>query len=207
MRRVCIVGAAGPSNRRANYLESRVELWAMNLCHRFLTVKADRWFQLHPRNWRADEWGPGNEDYEREAVRAFGRPPDHLEFLKNCGIPVYMQEKNADIPTSVRYPLGEIASKFRPYFTSTIPYMIALALHEDVDEIGLLGIYLTSTQEYSAHRPCVEYWLGVAKGMGVRVVLPDDCDLTRAPLYTYSETATPTGGLMLKSVEAVETVA
>lgn len=178
----------------------------MNMCHRWLTVKADRWFQIHPRLWHAESYGrPGNEDRSQDGP--FGRPPDHMEFLRNCDIPVYMQEIDTEIPTSVRYPLGEIVDRFGGYFTSTVPYMIALALHEDVDEIGLLGIYLTSEVEYAAHRPCVEYWLGMAKGMGVKVVLPNDCDLTKAPFYAYSDTETPIETLKLESVTSVEVMA
>ena len=203
MRRICIVGSAGPSNRLANELAPDVELWAMNMCHRFLTARANRWFQLHPRNWREDEWGPGNEDYEADQDRAFGRPPDHLEFLKNCGIPVYMQEQNSEIPTSMRYPLGEIIDRFGGYMTSTVPYMIALALHEGVDEIGLLGIYLETSGEYRDHRPCVEYWLGVARGMGVSIVLPNGCSLTKAPLYAYDGLVEPSETLKLESVEVL----
>jgi hypothetical protein len=197
LRRVCIVGAAGPSNRWANDLEDGVEIWAMNLGHRFLTAKADRWFQMHPRNWNEKNGHPPGH---------FGRPLDHDEFLQNCGIPVYMQEVDPLIPTSVRYPLGEIGSRWKSYFTSTVPYMIALALHEGADEIGLLGIYLNTSGEYKAHRPCVEYWIGVADGLGVNVLLPDGNDLTQAPLYgyTWEDRVDPTDGLTLESVEIID---
>jgi|TARA_Y100000296_G_C5025742_1_gene182166 hypothetical protein len=197
MRRVCIVGAAGPSNRWANDLEEGVELWAMNLCHRFIQPgKATRWFQMHPRDWNKNNGNP---------VGHFGRPMDHEEFLQSCGIPVYMQEADSQIPTSVRYPLEEITKKWRPYFTSTVPYMIALALHEGVDEIGLLGIYLNTSMEYQAHRPCVEYWLGVADGMGVQIWMPEDTSIAEAPLYAYTpqERTDPADGLTLKTVEVV----
>lgn len=195
-RRICIVGAAGPSNRYANDLEDGIELWAQNMCHRFLTAKADRWFQIHRRMHNAHNGRPPGH---------FGRPLDHEEFLQTCGIPVYMQEVDPLIPTSVRYPLGDITARWRPYFTSTTPYMIALALHEGVDEIGLLGIYLNTTAEYRAHRPCVEYWLGVADGMGVRVVLPEGNDLATAPLYGYTmeDWRDPADRLTLKQVEVV----
>lgn len=195
MRKVCIVGAAGPSNRWANDLEEGVEIWSMNLCHRFIQPgKATRWFQMHHRMHNANNGHPPGH---------FGRPLDHDEFLQGLDIPVYMQEVDPLIPSSVRYPLEEIVGKWRPYFTSTVPYMIALALHEGVDEIGLLGIYLNTTQEYQAHRPCVEYWLGVADGMGVEVWLPEGTDLAEAPLYAYSEFEEPGDTLKLQTVEVV----
>jgi hypothetical protein len=135
----------------------------------------------------------------------FGRPLDHEEFLRNLDIPVYMQEVDPLIPTSVRYPIEAITARWRPYFTSTVPYMIALAVHEGVDELGLLGIYLNTSQEYRDHRPCVEYWIGVAEAQGVTVLLPDDTDIAVAPLYGYNleGRVDPSSGLTLKSVEVV----
>jgi|TARA_Y100000296_G_C5034774_1_gene186698 hypothetical protein len=198
------MGSGRPENYRlANNLEEDIEIWAMNMCHRWLTAKADRWFQIHPRSWHSEMSGsPGNEDKSQEGP--FGRPLDHIEFLQTCGIPVYMQDVDPEIPTSVKYPLADVMGRFGGgYFTSTIPYMIALALYEGVDEIGLLGVYLTSKQDYTAHRPCVEFWLGVAKGMGVAVVLPDDCHLAEAPLYAYSDGREPLETLTLKTVEVV----
>lgn len=196
-RKVCLLGFAGPSNRWANSLDSDVEVWAMNMCHRFLLPgKASRWFQMHHRMHNAENGEPPGH---------FGRPLDHDEFLQSAAIPVYMQEVDPLIPTSVRYPLEAITAHWRPYFTSTLPYMIALALHEGVDELRLLGIYLNTSVEYRDHRPCVEYWLGVAEGLGVSVLLPEDCDLVESPLYGYNLTdqVDPAAGLTLKSVEVV----
>lgn len=177
-RRVVILGSAGPSNRWANELTDDIELWGTNLTHRFLTRPCQRYFQMHHRMHNAESGHPPGH---------FGRPLDHEEFLRTCGIPVIMQEQDALIPTSEAYPLAEISARFAPYFTSTIPYMIAMALYEGVDEIGLLGIYLSSSVEYREHRPCVEYWLGIARALGVNVELADGCGLTNAPLYAYSE--------------------
>jgi len=194
---VCLVGAAGPSNRWANDLEPDVEIWAMNMTHRFLQPgKASRWFQMHHRIHNSQNGHPPGH---------FGRPLDHDEFLRSLEIPIYMQEVDPLIPASVRYPIEQVTSRWRAYFTSTVPYMIALALHEGVDELGLLGIYLSSTTERQAHRACVEYWLGVAEGMGVKIVMPDDNPMLQSPLYGYTveDRYDPADGLTLKSVEVV----
>jgi hypothetical protein len=192
MRKVSVLGASGPSNLHANRLPDDVELWAMNMCHRFLERPAQRWFQMHHRMHNAESGHPPGH---------FGRPLDHEKWLADCDIPVFMQEKDPAIPMSVRYPLEAVAARVGGYLTSTAAYMIALAIYEWVDEISLLGIYLQTGTEYEKQRPCVEYLLGVAKGFGIKVVLPDDCRLTKAPLYAYSEFQDPV--LELESVEVI----
>jgi hypothetical protein len=74
------------------------------------------------------------------------------------------------IPHSKEFPLDEISQKFKTnYFTSTIEYAIAYALWEGVDVINLLGINMTVKQEYIDQKPGCEFWMGIAKGMGVEV--------------------------------------
>lgn len=191
MRKVAILGASSPSKWAANSLPPDWELHGMNLTHRFLTRSADRYFQMHHRNHNGD----GNA--------LWGRPPDHAEFLKTCGIPVFMQDVDSEIPTSVRYPLEDVVKRFGPYLTSTVAYMLALALYEGVDEIMLLGIYMKAGTEYAEQRPCVEYLLGAAKAMGVPVTLPAGCDLAQAPLYGYSEDVEESARLRLTAVGAL----
>jgi hypothetical protein len=58
------------------------------------------------------------------------------------------------------------------------------------------------SNSYRDHRACVEYWLGIAKGMGVRIELPDGCTLMKSPLYAYDEFI-ELGPLQLNSVEVL----
>jgi hypothetical protein len=68
------------------------------------------------------------------------------------------------------YPLHEITKRFEvDYFTSTVAYAIALAVHQGFDEINLYGVPLEHHTEYAHQRPCVEFWIGVAKGRGILV--------------------------------------
>ena len=172
MRSVAIVGFAKPSRELANQEPKEVEVWGLNTGHEFLT-RYDRWFQLHPKNWK----GP-------ETLDLFGRDPIHLEFLKTCAVPVYMQHKDERIPTSIEYPLQAVCESVGTgYFTSSVAYMIGLALHEKVDEIKLFGVNASSSFEYFKQKACIEYLLGLAKGRGIKVTLTPDCPLLKAPLY------------------------
>jgi hypothetical protein len=49
--------------------------------------------------------------------------------LSECKIPVFMVDRQASIPTSVRYPIERLIAKFGiDYFTSSVSLMIALAI-------------------------------------------------------------------------------
>ena len=69
------------------------------------------------------------------------------------------------------YPLQAVIERFgTDYFNSTVDYAIALALHEGHKEINLYGINMISHSEYAYQKPGVDFWCGVAIGMGVKVI-------------------------------------
>lgn len=150
----------------------------MNEGHTFLTREPARWFQIHPPHWHAKKaekanLPPGN----------FGRPPDHVEWLAKQTCPVYMQKVDPRVPTSIKFPLDIIISRYGRYLTSTIAYMLALLLYEHeqyrwwkpwtwkkkVDEVVLTGIEMGIGTEYMIQRPCVEYFLGRLSSKGVEI--------------------------------------
>lgn len=89
------------------------EIWGLNQLYRHIP-RADAWFDIH-YNW------------DKETVPG----TDHRQWARDCGIPFYMYDRQPDVPTSVKYPLDAILGIYQAdYFTSTIPYMLALALLE-----------------------------------------------------------------------------
>ncbi len=156
--------------------DKRYEFWALNDMFKVLPDgAADRWFQIHTRTVASEP-------------TKFS-PEGCLEWCKTATIPVYMQEHYGDIPMSVKYPLDEILAKFkRRYFTSTPAYMVALALYEGFEEIKLFGIDMSVGTEWGIEKPCMEYWIGRAEGMGVELVIPDGSDLLKGYfLYGYED--------------------
>lgn len=183
--KVCIVGFSEMNRWWANQQPPDVEVWGMNEGHSFMQ-RWDRWFQIHPRDW--------SEERKRKAgivappePDTFGRGQQHVQFLKALKVPLYMREVMPDFPTSVRYPYEEIP--FRrddgtPYITSSAAYMLALAVHEGADEIRLAGVEMKAGTEYVKQRPCFEFWIGVAKARGIKVVLPPTgCSLLSGDVY------------------------
>lgn len=111
-------------------------------------------------------------------------------------VPVYLLDAHPDLPTSVSYPLEQIQAHFADdgpevCFAGTQSFMFALALYEGVDWIDLAGIPLRGKPEYEGQRESATYWIGRARGMGVRVTTAKESGLATVPvLYGYG---TPTG--------------
>jgi hypothetical protein len=185
MKRVAIVGFA-ESRKKAPYDDESFEIWALNDMD---VPRADRWFEIHDRNF-----------LETYLSRTDGTP--HIERLKTFDIPVYMQKHHDDIPKSVEYPLEEYLTKYRDYFTNTVSYMICLAIDEGFDEIHIYGVDMAQNTEYCEQRPSVEYWIGYAEGKGIKVYIPPESDLLKqAYRYGYEDDTTMKGKLAARQEE------
>jgi hypothetical protein len=68
------------------------------------------------------------------------------------------------------YPLAEVIADFNTdYFSNTVDYTLALAIHEGFMEIDLYGVNMSNPGEYAYQKPGVEFWIGMAMGRGVNV--------------------------------------
>lgn len=71
----------------------------------------------------------------------------------------------------------------KPFFISSIDYMIALAIYEQYERIELYGVELREQTEWERQRAGATYWVGVAQGRGIDVLIPKKSVLMSAPLY------------------------
>lgn len=95
-----------------------------------------------------------------------------IQRINNMRIPLVAPFKYEEIPLSEAFPLEECVKEFGlPYFTNTICYMIAYALLKGAREIELYGVNQAGSHEYMEERGGVEYWIGIANGMGVNVTI------------------------------------
>lgn len=182
-RKVCIVGFAKTSRDLALYDDPEWEIWGVNDAWSF-AHRADRWFEVHS-TWI----------YEWELRRAKG----HLDWLRSFGEAggiAYLLEARPDMPKAVRFPFEDVVNNLwpnpsgeqrhrtsRPYLTSSISYMIALAIAESFEEIAIVGVDMAADSEYEIQRPGCEYLIGLALGRGIKVWLPESCGLLEGPLY------------------------
>lgn len=161
-RRVAIVGGAS-SRVDAPYDDPSWEIWTFSSL-RLPTPRITRWFEIHAIPDLRQQLGRGSP--KRRSFR------EYMQFLRSLPCPVYMQEVHPSIPNSVRYPIEEVVARFGRCFSSTASYLIALAILEGFETIGVWGVHLTQGKPYIHQRPGVEYLLGVARRMGRDVYVP-----------------------------------
>jgi len=115
----------------------------------------------------------------------------YFQDLIKWGGPVLMQRHYDCIPNSIPYPKDEITEQFycnaswNP-FTNSVSWMLALAIRQSYEEIYLYGVEMEHETEYVYQARGVVYFIGLAMGMGIKVVVPSTCQLMKAKyLYGY----------------------
>lgn len=189
-RQICLVGQASRSRDYANQLDDSWEIWGQNTAHGFLK-RYTRWFQIHPRDWNKFE--REKNDFPPDG---YGRAETHVQWLAQCKVPVFMQERDERIPTSVRYPLPEITESLgldlghgkRLYINSTTDYMLAMVLWEHltykkVSSLMLAGIEMQIGHEFGYQKPSAEYWLGRIVQAGIKLDFPLSVGLLKTKIY------------------------
>lgn len=177
-RKVAVLGFTD-SWKQAPFDDPSWEIWGLNELWMFIP-RWTRWFEIHER-----------KVYEADKKRTV----DHIYALRAMTCPVYMHQHWDDIPMSVPYPLKQLSEIFvnpgaggLPYFTNSVSYMIALAIAEGFNEIGIFGVDMAHDSEYSHQRPSCEYLIGFAQGRGIKVTIPPDCELLKTDfLYGYQQ--------------------
>lgn len=166
-RKVAILGFTD-TWRLAPFNNMEFEIWGLNELYILGIPRWDRWFEIHKR-----------ENFENDRTRT----SDHIEKLKAMTCPIYMQRHYDDIPMSIPYPLQEMSDLYGDYWTNSISYMIALAIAEGYEEIHVYGVDMAHDSEYNSQRPSCEYYIGIAKGKGIKVYVPPQSDLLKTPFY------------------------
>ncbi len=173
-KKVALIGASQiDKDERPPLDDPAWEVWSCNSLWKLCLdqqgrFRADRWFEMHPLSVQTEQ--------ERRD-------------MEDCPVPLYV----LDAPSKqnwIIYPLSAVRQRFgaRDHFTCTMTYQLALALLEGYTTIGLWGMELWqgSARERTCELRGLEYWLGIAKGMGVEIVLPAySCLIQHPHLYGY----------------------
>lgn len=186
--KVALLGFASSSKDLAPFADPSFEIWGVNEIYRSLP-RLDRLFEMHTRAHLT-------RNRVRDAAIVDG--DEHIQWMARAtDVIIYMQEAWPEIPRSVEFPLALLTKAFYPgetvpYFTSTPAYMLALAIFEGFKTIGLYGIDLLSDEEYEYQRPCMEYLVGVGRGLGCSIYVPPTSALCKANfVYGFSEPPMP----------------
>lgn len=159
---IAIVGGSPSSIHLAPFDDSSWQVWALgNQLDKIKGRRVDRIFEIH-------------DDLSNQK-------PGYAEWLANLGIPLVVGEK---FPVQAEHikPFDFNIETLGMYLTSSAAYMIALALHEGVTNLAVYGFDMAvDDAEYFHQRPCMEAWLGYARGRGVNVTIPDACPVLKSP--------------------------
>lgn len=147
------------------------QIWATSPGSMNQLKRADKWFEFH-------RWVP----FIRQS-RQF------MDFLKAFKGPVYTAGEIPEIPNAVRYPIEEVEREFSSYFlTSSCALMMALAILEKPEVIGLFGIDMAERSEYRDQRPGAHFFILEALRRGIGIYVPVESVLLRpAPVYGFCE--------------------
>lgn len=166
-RKVAIVGYTY-SQREAPWDDPEWEVWGLNDLHRFIQGATwHAWFDLHDeKTLRSNE--------------------EHVAWLRQPHpFPIYVWEPRSEWPATVRFPRDELIAEYGNYWTNSISWMIGLALKQVAwakgqgAEIGVYGVDMAQDTEYAQQRPSCEYIIGLARGLGIPVTVPDSSDLLK----------------------------
>lgn len=121
----------------------------------------------------------------------------HLNQHKKKLKPIYMQYWQPVVPNSVAYPIHEVCEivfknyrrgdKKVKYFTSTLAYMMGIAILEKFERVEIYGFELADEIEYVKQKACAEFWIGYALGKGIEVYTPPKSQILFSALYGGNE--------------------
>lgn len=180
---VAIVGSHVRTRLDAPWDDQDVDIWVFNEAASIGWPKrVDGVFQMHAEPvWM----NPLNRN-----------DPKHLDWLKKKHpVPIWMLDAHNDVPSSVKYPREDITRTLLDglyqvdnpleFYTCTVDYALALAIHKGYERILIYGIEMASDTEYTYQRDGVFFWLGLARGRGIDVVVHAESQLFDKPLYGY----------------------
>ncbi len=182
---IAIMGTAPSSRFLAPFDDPTWDIWACSPCYdvnkkTFCELpRINRFFELH----RLDGEELRGKLNEQELVEYHA----WLKQIAKDGCTVVTQKAD-DIEGGIAYPLAEVTMKFGRYITNTISYMIAAAILEGATKIGIYGVDMAASEEYGSQRPSCEFWIGLATGLGIEVIIPETSDLMKArQLYAFEQ--------------------
>jgi len=106
-------------------------------------------------------------------------PLEYVGWIVSKNIPMIVGEKFPVTGEHISvFPFDEANALMGEHLTSTPAYMMALAILMGADEIAIYGIEMAvNDSEYFHQRPVMYAWIGYARGLGIKVTIPDESTL------------------------------
>ena len=179
MRKIALIGRAPQTRHYIPLIPDDVEIWIIAAVHNLeeLPRQPDVCIEIHP------EWMISNPRYYQH------HDLEMWQWLQEPhNFPIYLNTLIPQVPAGVQYPFDDVlgllpnvrrGDNINRFFTSSFDWLIALAILQDVSVIYFYGWDMGSETEYKYQRDGGHYWLGVAAGRGIRIELPEECNLAR----------------------------
>jgi len=192
--KIALLGSAPSSVKLAPFVDPTWQIWGCSPGLYPLARRLDEWFELH-------RWEPPVLGRHDQQVPWF--TPEYVGWM--VGLPVvWMVKKVPEIPGAREIPWQALVDRYGPYFfTSSLAWMSAMAIeriltkrrHPEAaasdkhpDMIGYWGVDMAAGEEYGYQRAGCQYFVMVARSLGIEVVVPPQSDLLRPPgLYGVDE--------------------
>ena len=99
---------------------------------------------------------------------------DFVENVNKIGIPVYTTYDYKVLNNRAMIPIDKIMDTFKVgFFLNVITYIIATAILQEPKQIDMYGVDMrpdAGNETYSNEKGSVEFWCGVARGKGIKIV-------------------------------------
>lgn len=184
-RKIAILGSAMSSVGLAPFGDKAWEIWGCSPANKNLP-RVDVWFELH-----------NVELKKREGLTEW------MEWLGKQPL-VFMQKgPSPEFPTARAYPLREMVNKYGAYlWTSQIAFMLAAAIEQKPEAIGIYGVDMAANSEYNQQRLACQMFIQIARQNGIDLIVPPESDLLEPPpIYGYCESSRNYRKLIARSQE------
>lgn len=166
-RKVVMLGGGAQARHWDYDYRKGWQVWGLNSIRPHWVLRFHRMFNLH-RIKHLERDCPQYIDWDANWSR---RNPD---------VPFYVCDSwRGLLKNQVIFPLQSLRTLPRggEYHASSFDMMVALAIKEKVTEIAIHGVsfHIMEAGEPISARACLEYWLGLATGRGIKVTTAPDC--------------------------------
>lgn len=154
-KKIAIVCGAPTSEHLAPFDDESWEIWVLgNRLNKHEGRRITRVFEIH------------------DDLSEHGDPVKYAQWVVDHGYPMVVGEGFPVKAENVTvFPFAESRKLFgSTYLTSSSAYMVSYAILEGATHIGVYGVDMAvDDNEYFWQRPCMEAWIGFAKGRGIDV--------------------------------------
>jgi hypothetical protein len=169
--KIALMGSAPSSRNLAPFNDQNWEIWSCSPPN-FDLPRVDAWFELH--------------NLDRKIAPPANRP--YIETIMQHPR-VYITQKDPRFPNAIEFPWKPLVEKYgRDFFSSSLSWMMAFAIEQKPEKIGLWGVDMSANEEYGQQRPGLKFFMREAKKAGIGVYAPPQSDIMQPmPLYGIKE--------------------